>query len=329
MITIEKIAETLGVNKSTVSKALRGVNDINPATAEKIRKTAAELGYSKKLGKKNNVIAILVPEIDNAIYSDIANNLIKKSEKLGYSCSVFSYNFNYSNFEKILSKFSNNYIDGFFAVIEDVYGDAFISALKKCDVPFVLISGEDYRLECDCVWINEKYGMELAFDHLVGLGHREFAFIGDNLGSGRAEILKEIAGKKGVIIPDQNVILSGERGFLCGYNCAEKLLRDGAPFTALIAQYDDIALGAIKFLAERGVKVPDDVSVIGFDDAPYCDYCIPSLTSVNSEIERLCEISTAILVKKISDNFSVFQSVLVRPKLNPRNSTATPKKFRN
>ena len=244
MVTIEKIAETLGVNKSTVSKALRGVNDISKDTAEKIRKTAAELGYVKKHGKKNNVLAVVVPEIDNAIYSDIANNLIRKSEKSGYTCSVFSYNFNFDDFERILKGIGDN-VDGFFVVVANLFGNSFITSLKRCKVPFVLISSEDYGLACDCVWINEKYGVESVFNHLTELGHGDFAFIGDILGVSRVKMLKEIAERNGIKIKDKNIVVSNERGFLCGYKCAETLLNGGERFTALIAQYDDIAIGAM------------------------------------------------------------------------------------
>ena len=93
--------------------------------------------------------------------------------------------------------------------------------------------------------------------------------------------------------------------------------------------FRSIAIGAIKYLTEKGIKVPEDVSVVGFDDAAYCDYTSPSLTSVNSETEQLCEISFEMLEKKIKENVSVYQSVLVRTKLNVRDSTAKAKKFRN
>lgn len=329
MITIEEIAKKLGVNKSTVSKALRGFGDINRETAEKIRKAAAELGYNKKLGKKNGVLAIVVPEIDNAIYSEIANDMILKAEKLGYTCSVFSYNFDYNSFEKILNGFTRNFIDGFFVIVENPFGDSFISLLTRCDLPFVLISSDDNGLDCDCVWINEKHGVDVAFEHLYSLGHRNFAFVGGRFGELRAEILKSAAEKYGVTIPDENIIISEERGYDCGYNRTEELLKKGLDFTAIIAQYDDIAFGAIKRLSEAGISVPKDVSVIGFDDAAYCKYSTPTLTTVNSEIEQLCGISLKILDGKISGslNDSAFQSVLVRPKLVVRNSTAVAKSF--
>ena len=324
MVTIEEIAKKLGVNKSTVSKALRGFGDINRETAEKIRKAAMELGYNKKLGKKNGVIAIVVPEIDNAIYSDIANNLISKAEKLGYTCSVFSYNFDYACFERILNSFTLNSIDGFFVIAEKLFGDSFISSLTRCTVPFVLISSDDYGLDCDCVWINEQYGADAVFEHLFALGHRRFAFIGGRFGEWRAKILKKTAEKYGVKIPDENIVVSEERGYDCGYKRVGELIGKGLNFTALIAQYDDIAFGAIKCLTEAGISVPKDVSVIGFDDAAYCNYMTPALTTVNSEIEQLCGISLKILDGKITGslNNSAFQSVLVRPKLVVRNSTA-------
>ena len=329
MVTIEEIAKKLGVNKSTVSKALRGFGDINRETAEKIRKAARELGYSKKLGKKNNMIAIVVPEIDNAIYSEIVNDMIVKAGELGYTCSVFSYNFDYNCFENILDGFTQNSIDGFFVIAENLFGDAFISSLTRCTLPFVLISSNDYGLDCDCVWINEKHGVEVAFEHLYSLGHRNFAFVGGRFGELRAGILKKVAEKYGVKIPDDNIIISEERGYDCGYNHAGELLEKELKVTAIIAQYDDIAFGAIKRLTEAGISVPKDVSVIGFDDAAYCKYSTPSLTTVNSEIEQLCRISLKILDGKITGSLkdSAFQSVLVRPKLVVRNSTVKAKSF--
>lgn len=325
MVTIEKIAKKVGVNKSTVSKALRGAGDVGRETAEKIKKTAAEMGYNKKLGKNTHVIAVVVPEIDNAFYSEITNNIIKKAEKNGYSCSVFSYDFDRNRFEKILAGFKTGSVDGFFVVAENLTEVSFATLLRVCNLPFVLISSEDYGLNCDCVWVNEKYGIESVFSKLVALGHKDFAFIGDRFAAPRVEIVRNAAVRFGGSIPDENIILSEERGYACGYDHVDDLIDGGKKFTALIAHYDDIAVGAIKRLKERGLSVPDDVSVVGFDDAPYCKYSIPTLSSINCDIEQLCSVSFKILEQKIAGKNYSIQSVLIRPKLAIRESVAKAK----
>ena len=327
MPTIDDIAKIAKVNKSTVSKALKNSPDLNKETVRRIRKIAGEIGYEKhfRKGAPNKVLGIVCPEIDDAFYSQMINGLVRRAEREGYKCVILSDNFDFEAEKSSVEYLTEKNVAGIFIVNAEVLkGYDFYEIVKECSVPIVRVSADRNNDVCDNIWINEKAGIEDAIEHLVSLGHREIAFIGDCYGKFRLACLKEAMNERGLVF-DDGLCFLGARRFDSGYSGIKNMLSCGKKFTAVFAQYDDVALGVIKALREEGLIVPDDVSVIGFDDAHYCDFINPALTTINSKVENLCEIAFALLNKKISGKSGAIQYVLVKPELIVRQTTARAK----
>lgn len=329
MITVSDIAKKAGVNKSTVSKALNNSEDINPETAKKIRKIAAESGYEKRFrkGAENRTLGIVCPEIDDAFYSQMINGLVRLTEREGYTCVILSSNFDFASEKSSVEYLAGKNVAGIFIINAEVLkGYNFYETVKECSVPIVRVSADQDNDVCDNIWINEKAGIDDAVAHLVALGHKRIAFLGDCYGKFRLSCFRQAIEERGLPFDEDLCILDGRR-FDSGYDGVKRIIANGKDFTAIFAQYDDVALGAVKALREAGMTVPEDVSVVGFDDAGYCDFTVPKLTTVNSNVNNLCEVAFALLKNKISGKNKAVQYVLVKPELIIRNSTAKAKSF--
>ena len=329
MYTISDIAKKAGVTKSTVSKALNNGGDINPETARRIRKIAAEAGYEKRPRKRaeNKILGIVCPEIDDAFYSQMINGLVLLAGKEGYTCVTVSNNFDFGAEKKSVEYLTEKNVAGIFIVNAEVLKDYnFYDTVKECNVPIVRVSADSANDVCDNIWINEKAGIDDAISHLISFGHGKVAFLGDCYGKFRLSCLKQAMEERGLEFDEELCVLDWRR-FESGYNGVKKLLAQKKPFTAIFAQYDDVALGAVKALKENDLSVPEDVSVIGFDDAHYCEYVYPPLTTINSKVNNLCEVAFALMKNKISGKNKAVQFVLVKPELVVRGSVTKAKSF--
>ena len=330
MVTISDIAKKLNLNKSTVSKALNNSLDINPKTASEIRAVAKEMGYEKRQRKtaKNKTIGIITSEIDDACYSKLANGVIAVAESEGYTCCVLTSNFDACLEEKAVDFLIEKNISGVLLVFgKPLQFQAMVNRFKERNIPVVSISERNFDSEIDNIWINDLSGVDDAIEHFCSLGHKRIAYIGDKFGMGRLEDYKKAMEARGLPVLDSLSLLLGERSFDCGYRGAKKLLESGEHFTAIFAQYDDIALGAIRALKEEGISVPEDVSIIGADDARFCPYLTPALTSINCNAQSLCTVAFKLLKNKIEKTEKSVQSVYIKPELIVRESTAKPKSF--
>ena len=330
MVTILDIAKKANVNKSTVSKALNNSGDISVETANYIRAIAKELGYERRFRKSiaQKTIGIITAEIDDAYYSSLVEKLISTAQAQGYICCVLTSNYDPINEENAVRYMIDKNVSGVFLGLS-ISGQInhLCNRFKECGIPVVAVAEESEESEIDKIWINDKDGVEQAVEHLVSLGHKRIAYIGDKYGLQRLESFKCAMLKKNLPVPDSLVSLWTERKFECGYKAVKQLLSTNEKFSAIFAQYDDIAIGAMRALAESGISVPNDVSIIGADDTKYCSYITPKLTSINCNSDFLCQVAFKILENKINKKDKSIQSVLIKPKLIIRESTSKVKSF--
>ncbi len=330
MVTISDIAKKANVNKSTVSKALNNSGDINFETAVKIRAVAKELGYEKRIRKTSSqkTIGIITAEIDDAYYSGLVENVISIAQSQGYTCCVLTGNYDPVNEERAVRFMIDKNVSGvFFGLSISRQVNRLYEKLKECGIPVVGVAEESVDTETDKIWINDKDGVDQAIEHLYSLGHERIAYIGDKYGMERLESFKSAMQKRNLPVLENLISLAPERKFECGYKGVKSLLDKKERFTAIFAQYDDVAIGAIRALTESGISVPNDVSIIGADDTKYCSFITPTLTSINCNSDALCQVAFKILQNKINKKDKSVQSVLIKPKLVVRESTAKAKSF--
>jgi len=331
MVTLKDIAKRAGVNKSTVSRALSGDGSISEERRNEILRIADELGYvpnetAKVLaGKKAKTIGIILPEIDCNYYASVVGTIEARLKERGYSLIIGQTGFAFENELHYLKLFIQKKVDG---IIFDLYNsDKFIEKFNEIknlmNIPVVFIECSVNLPDYDVIEIDNSYGVDLAVGHLAKSGHGRIGFISEHLSSRIRFPAYMDALKKYGIPPDKKIIKIGsERLEEGGYLRMKELLEEGDPPGAVFASYDTMAQGALKAIAEHGLKVPQDISIVGFDNIRESAYFSVPLTTVAPPVIEMGEIAVKTLLEKIEKKEQVYvQHISLKPKLVVRNST--------
>ncbi len=314
-MTMKELAKLANVSVSTVSKAFSGAEDVSDETKAHIFAVANEYGcygmfYKGKYQKP--IIAIIYPEILSQYYTQFINYLSHLIEEGGGICVTATDNFNKETQAELVEYFiSYLKVDGIIAL-------PLRNKLKKAyDTPIVsLFSSADDRV--DLVHNNVNQAVKAAAQLLIDYGHRSIAFLGENLTTLKEEAVQAALQQHGI---DLTVIRSSARFEKAGKDGVRQLLESGQPFTALVCAYDNIAYGAIKELKKHGLRVPEDVSIIGMDNNIVSGYTETSLTSIDFNPEGACQSAWELLQKKLRNPyFKAPQTIQLKSSLVIRES---------
>lgn len=312
MLTLKQLAKLAGVSTSTVSKALNNSPDISGETKRQIVDLAAKHSYQKKFRKKSaSRPGISGPKI-GLIYSDVVSRY--------YSKLIQAYNIKIQDMGGVLvscdARFSTeraallcNYLDQQCHVdgLISIYGSCDLSALPKTRAPLVgsvgikaidtLINGS---FPCDYICINAKTGLTQAIDCLISYGHKDIAYIGEIHSHARHVLFEDIMKQYGLDIRPGFIRTTDLRFEEAGFEMMHAILSEGLRPTAVVCGYDDIAVGAAKAIFEAGLRIPEDISLVGYDNTQVRLYNGKMLASINSFIEDQVSIVMAMLMKRIS-----------------------------
>lgn len=331
MVTLAEVAKRVGVSPSTVSKALRGSNDINKDTATHISAMAAEMGYTleeKKNHYKNQCVGIVCPEIISSYYARIVSNLTDLFQEKNIETFLGISDFNGKRESALLDQMIAMKMTAIICITEqNTLSPLIRKNIALHGIPILQIAMNMQSIGHDNICIDERIGLTLIVNHLTQLGHREIAFLGEQYSERRLQYFQEAMRDHG--LNEDNVLITQTRHWQAGYELAEKLLgrKKKQEITAVVAEYDDIAVGVMRRFGEAGLQIPADYSIVGFDDAKYCCYLPVALTTVESHVEEMCGIVFDIIFKKIKDStYKVFQHISINPDLVLRESTGAPRK---
>lgn len=330
MATIRDIALAAGVNPSTVSKALRGSNDINPETVEKIKKIAAEMGYRMEQLHTSmpdtKTIGVVFPELGSQYYCGIFDAFRTCMVKEGYRVITMLTDFNsVEEQEKCIEYFIGCRVSGILYLTENLFNPARIKSLTEMSsvklVMITIMSGIDF---CDVISVNHSLGVRIGVNYLYKLGHRRIAFIGEKNTAVRHESFKESMNEIGLQVKPEDIVINQSRFEECGYEAMKKLLEqpEGDRPTACFAAYDDIAYGAMKALWEANLSVPEDMSIIGVDNNQISGYMHTPLSSIDTPVEEVGSAASRFLLRRMRGDTSPYRTILFSPKMCVRNSTA-------
>lgn len=311
--TIKDIAKICGVGVSTVSRAINNHPDINPETKEKIMNTIKEYGYVPNNSARNlkrvdaKAIAVLVKGIANPFFANMIKIIEEECKRKRYSMELQHIESDEDEVDvaqKIVKEKRLRgiiFLGGLFSHSEE--------KLKKLNVPFVFSTAGSIpeninKNQYSNLGVDDyKESMKMV-DYLIGLGHRRIAIIvaepyEESIGQLRLEGYIDALKKNG-IQPDTALVFqtSDEISHFSmenGYCTAKRLVESGVDFTALYAVSDVLAIGAIRALLESGRKVPDDVSVAGYDGIDVSGYISPSLTTIRQPVEAMAKDTVKLL----------------------------------
>lgn len=331
-VTIKDVAKASGYSIATVSNALNDIDVLNPKTKEHVLKIAEELNYVPNLnGKRLKLVetrnlAFIATSISGSYYSILADAMAKECEKNGYDLSIHIT----PTRESVISKIFGSQADGVIILNEVLVGPNEIRLMEKQNVKAVFVDRFISYPTFDSVIFDSFASAKKTMDYLVKLGHKKIGFIKGVAGSydaeeryrGYIEIIKEKN-----LVYDEQVILSGEFEKEASYNHTKWYLEEHDPSeypTAFFAANDLSAFGAIEAIQKHGLKVPEDISIVGFDDIEIARYYKPKLTTTRNPIEEQGQLAVQYLIDLIEKNEPSRMAVL-EGKLIIRESVASPR----
>lgn len=331
-MTIKDIAKRCGVGVSTVSRAINDHPNINQATKEKVMAVIRETGFVPNNSARNlkrieaNCIAVLIKGIKNPFFSSVIQIIEEYSKEQHFTMVMQHVEAYESELDVALELVKEKRLRGIIFLGGDYVHDP--HKLKMLNVPFVFstigtVSQETAQKNYSNVSVDDRAESRKMTEYLLGLGHTKIALItensqGESVGRlrllGYADALKEhgIAFRQELIreITDENDPYSMENG----YRVTKELLASGESFSAVYAIADTLAIGACRALFEAGKRIPEDVSVAGFDGIPLGEYFIPKLTTMRQPVEAMADRTVKLLFEilegKAEHEHLVFPAVL-------------------
>jgi LacI family transcriptional regulator len=326
MISLKDIAAQLGVSASTVSRAVNGKKYINPEKRARILKLIEETGYVPNQAARNMVlrrsftVGIIIPDTFNMFQRQLFSIIERCLNSFGYHSLFFFVKFDGTSEKECLDRMKSEKPDGII-MLHEILGDTFYDYAARIRLP--LVSAAMSREGISSVHVDEERAAFEGVTHLLNLGHRKIVMItgsGFTFGSQRMEGYFKALEAAGIARDSGRVVSVGYYTAEFGmYGMRELRLRD-RDFTAVFTATDELAIGAMRVLRDEGLRVPGDVSVVGFDDIEISNYFIPRLTTIHQPIIEIGEQAALSLHRRINgDNSS--SEILIPHKLIIREST--------
>lgn len=305
-VTIQDVAKAAGVSISTVSRVLNDKDDVAPETYEKVRRVIEELNYTSSLAAKSmrsrrtNVVGLIMPDVEDPFSIQVMKGVNRAIAELDYDLIVYTggdirKESSADREQRYVSLLNSSITDGIIVVTP-------AATTFSTASPVVVVDPNNQSPDCPAVIATNRAGALSAVEYLISLGHRRIGFIG-----GRPELqsaVRRLQGYKDGLrqagIPlDPALIQVGDYSTETGFACAQRLLGLRDPPTAIFAANDQSAIGVIRAAKEASLRVPEDLSVVGFDNTPEAAYIKPSLTTVDQAIDKMGHVATEMLVSLI------------------------------
>jgi DNA-binding LacI/PurR family transcriptional regulator len=329
-VSIKDIARLAGVSHSTVSRALRDSPLIPPATAQRIQRIARESGYTASavarslVTRKTQALGVVVTSIADPFNADLVDGIEEVANQRGYSVILATSQANPEREIAVVRSFGERRVDGILVASSRV-GSLYLHMLEELKIPIVLVNNQHESEFAYSISVNNVDGAYRATRHLLDLGHRRIAYLGDKLGlhsdrerfAGWGKALTESD------VPlDSELVVYGDGKLEGAYLAAEELLGRGEPLTAVVCYNDMSALGLLRAAEGRGIAVPDALSVTGFDDILFAALARPALTTVRQPRREMGRKAAEMLLE-IFGGSPAEKAVVIRGELMVRSSTAS------
>lgn len=303
MVTIKDVAKEAGVAISTVSNVLNQVDIVSEETKQKVLAAVEKLKYVPNMNakflksNKKNTIGLFIPSIQGDFYRMLIQAIHLQCKLKGYLLNIYISNENTG--EEIYSMIISSGVEGAI-VFNDSLPDEYVKRLDLAKMPLVFIDREIQSETISSVIINNDEGATLAMEYLLKQGHRRIGYIHGIKNSddaSRFQVYLNIMNKYKLPL-DDNIILRGYFEEALAYSEMRVLLLKGIQIPdAIFCANDEMAWGCIRALTEAGYRVPEDISVIGFDDILLSAYYSPALTTIHSPVTELGNMSVMELFR--------------------------------
>jgi LacI family transcriptional regulator len=286
MTTIHDVARLAGVSPVTVSRVMNGASNVNAATRERVEQAISELGYVRNMSarslrsRQTFTLALIVPDITNAFWTTVARGVEDAAQGEGYSLLLCNSDENPGKQKEYIHTMLQQRVDGVLIAPYDSNAGR-LSQLQNLNIPTVVMDRQVYGWEVDTVRADSISGAYALTQHLINLGHRRIAIISGPSVTSTAE--ERVAGyclaldEAGIEI-DPQLILRGEFRFRSGKMLADQLLEGNLKPTAIVATNNVMSMGVLESINQHGLRVPQDMALVSFDELPDLARFFPFLT---------------------------------------------------
>jgi LacI family transcriptional regulator, galactose operon repressor len=328
-VTLKMVAERVGLTKGTCSAVLNKTvasRSVPPHTQERILAAARDLNYrpsfyARNLGvKRTYMIGVVTQEIGDFYSSPIIGGIEQYLRQKNFFFLTVAHRHDPTLLETYSHLLLDRGVEGFITV------DTFID--RPLPLPAIAIPGHRHVEGVTNIVLDHRRGAWLALNHLIELGHKEIAFMKGAEVSPDSEdrwnAIREVAEELGIRMRAELIVqLEGDDATpQLGYPFAKELLARKRPFTALFAYNDISAIGSMRAFQDAGLRIPEDVSVVGFDDIRIAVHNNPSLTTVRQPLPKMGEIAARTLLNRIEEHEEWVPEIAIEPEFVVRNSTA-------
>ena len=331
-ITLSEVALAARVSPMTASRAINNRSGVSRETQEHVLKVASDLGYvvnraaQKLSGGKSHIVGVIATDLENQFTSALIAGTSEAAWEAGYETLIYSHVEREKRPSGSVMQLLRQISDGVIAVLPLEFG--YLGELASINIPIITVDHRGEHAEFPSVATDSYEGARAAVKHLIELGHRRIAYItGDErLASAmdRRHAYTETVAQYGLIF-DPSLIAVGDFSQNGGFKATAKLLSLPNPPTAIFAANDLSAFGAIAAIREAGLRVPDDISVVGFDDISAASQFFPALTTVRQPLHQIGRSAVNTLLALIAGLEPASPQVTLPTELIVRASTSTPK----
>jgi LacI family transcriptional regulator len=330
-VTLQDVATASGVSIQTVSRVINDRPDVSEATRARVWEVIHRLGYKPNslarglVSKRSHLLGIITLPLNDLFPAEIVTGLEKQARALGYACQISYSNDNASDLLELVDSMRGRQVDGIVLLTPRRYADPEL----QVDVPIVTLAHKLDNQQAINVDVDNVDGAYQAMRYLLSMGHRTIGQItGPNdwiPAIDRLEGARRALSEYHVESASHLIVECPEWSFQSGYEAAHQLFAASPEITALFCHTDWMAAGAYRALRELNLRVPDDVSVVGYDDLPICQFVDPPLSSVRQPSKGLGKLLAHLVVTAIERNEPFRQDMLVPAELVVRASVAAPR----
>lgn len=308
-LTIKEVARQAGVSIATVSRVLNEKDRVKSSTRHKVEEMIHKLNFQpdqnarNMIKKESRTIGMIIPELSNEYWAHLVDVLQENFWGMGYMLIVGSTDRSLDKEKAFIKSFIERRVDGI------IFGSSLTSRsdtdnqtfrlIKQYGIPIVSLDPK-FR-EMNCVLGDHLQGATDGVEHLIRLGHRNIAFIGGPTAPDSRELGFRNAFMLNSLLVDESLIRRSDSSaiFQLGYQTTLDLINDRSKFTAIFCYSDATAFGVLKALEEKGVRVPEDVAIVGYDDVQMASLFKPALTTIRQPIREVGEALAKLLIDTI------------------------------
>jgi LacI family transcriptional regulator len=324
--TIKDVAIRANVSVATVSRVVNELDGYSEETKERVLKAIKELGYQRNaiarglVTKSTNTIGVLIPDISAYLYAEILNGIENRASQGGYGvflCHTGPNGVRAENYIKMLGERQVNAI----IIVSIAMNERFYELLSSLRIPCILVSTLSYKYKIPYIKVDDQQAAYTATQYLIEKGHKKIALISGNKNDKVAGIPR-INGYINALQDyglevNEDIIKYGEFGFKDGIICMNELLKEKGKFTAIFATSDEMAIGALSVMHKNKIQVPEEISIIGYDNTLLSQMSNPSLTTIAQPLYEMGEKAMERILRiletgKCEDNIILPHKVVER-----------------